>query len=125
YYICHVEGCFPHETKPENCDADFELHDGVVICDKPVGPISRKLGIHAVISESSGGKSARTHFMRLSYNPVTDTSLVICRLFTGRTHQIRVHVQYLGNFMCNVLFNRNFSCFYSFEFLVEHRAASC
>nr|CAH8837613.1 unnamed protein product [Trichobilharzia regenti] len=96
YYICHVEGCFPHETKPENCDADFELHDGVVICDKPVGPISRKLGIHAVISESSGGKSARTHFMRLSYNPVTDTSLVICRLFTGRTHQIRVHVQYLG-----------------------------
>ncbi|CAH8495008.1 unnamed protein product [Heterobilharzia americana] len=96
YYICHVEGCFPTETRPDDCCVDFEVSDGVVICDKPVGPISRKMGIHAVLSESAGGKSARTHFMRLSYNPVTNTSLVICRLFTGRTHQIRIHVQYLG-----------------------------
>ncbi|KAH9584501.1 RNA pseudouridylate synthase domain containing protein 2 [Schistosoma haematobium] len=94
YYICHVEGCFP--TEPINQCTGFEINNGVVVCSQPVGPISRRMGVHGVVPESAGGKFARTHFLRLNYNPVTNTSLVICRLFTGRTHQIRVHVQYLG-----------------------------
>ncbi|CAH8474115.1 unnamed protein product [Schistosoma turkestanicum] len=95
YYICHVDGCFPTESPIDQCNG-VEINNGVVICSQPVGPISRKMGIHAVMPESAGGKFAQTHFLRLSYNPITNTSLVICRLFTGRTHQIRIHVQYLG-----------------------------
>lgn len=42
------------------------------------------------------GEPACTHYSFLSYNPRTDTSLVELRLKTGRTHQIRVHMKYLG-----------------------------
>ncbi|TNN13988.1 RNA pseudouridylate synthase domain-containing protein [Schistosoma japonicum] len=94
HYICHVDGCFP--TEPIDHCTGFEINNGVVVCSQPVGPISPKMGIHAVLPESAGGKPARTHFLRLNYNSVTNTSLVICRLFTGRTHQIRIHTQYLG-----------------------------
>ncbi|VDP77848.1 unnamed protein product [Echinostoma caproni] len=54
------------------------------------------MGLHAVIPETDGGKPARTHFIRLAYDAASDTSLVLCRLYTGRTHQIRVHLQFLG-----------------------------
>lgn len=42
------------------------------------------------------GEEARTHFQIRSYHPKTDTSLVELKLETGRTHQIRVHMKYLG-----------------------------
>lgn len=42
------------------------------------------------------GEAARTHFKILSYQPDIDTSLVELKLETGRTHQIRVHMKYLG-----------------------------
>lgn len=40
------------------------------------------------------GKEAITVFQRLSYDG--NTSIVKCKPLTGRTHQIRVHLQYLG-----------------------------
>lgn len=42
------------------------------------------------------GEYACTHFTFLSYCPKSDTSLIKLRLETGRTHQIRVHMKYLG-----------------------------
>ncbi|MDA1089882.1 MAG: RluA family pseudouridine synthase [Proteobacteria bacterium] len=43
-----------------------------------------------------GGKAAQTHYQVL--NPAgTKASLVECRLKTGRTHQIRVHMAQLGH----------------------------
>lgn len=43
---------------------------------------------------SDGGKCAKTYFKCLKY--LNGYSLVSCKLDTGRTHQIRVHLSYLG-----------------------------
>lgn len=38
------------------------------------------------------GKEARTHFQRLATSEAGNASAVLCRLESGRTHQIRVHL---------------------------------
>ena len=43
------------------------------------------------------GDYACTHFFRLHYNPILDCSLLTLTLETGRTHQIRVHLKYIGH----------------------------
>lgn len=53
----------------------------------------------AVFPEGDHGKTAVTHYSvveRLGY-----VSLVECRLETGRTHQIRVHMKYIGHTLFN------------------------
>ena len=53
----------------------------------------------AVYPEGDKGKPAVTHFKvleRLGY-----VTLVSCKLETGRTHQIRVHMKYIGNTLFN------------------------
>lgn len=42
------------------------------------------------------GETAITHYKRITYNPEKDLSMVLLSLETGRTHQIRVHMKYLG-----------------------------
>lgn len=46
-------------------------------------------------------KEANTTFQRISYDPKSNTSIVLCKPHTGRTHQIRVHLQYLGHPIIN------------------------
>jgi 23S rRNA pseudouridine1911/1915/1917 synthase len=56
-------------------------------------PIGRKAGTrHAVRAD---GKAASTHFTPLSRSE--SGSLVLARPKTGRTHQIRVHLEHLGH----------------------------
>ncbi len=43
------------------------------------------------------GKPAKTLFQRLEYNPVDDISRVLLTPITGRSHQLRVHMQYIGH----------------------------
>lgn len=111
-YVARVKGKFP---------------DGVVVCDQPIMQVSPKLGLNRV---RATGKEAKTMFRRLAYYPtpapesptiVEDEngqsrpatpppalcneedgySIVHCLPLTGRTHQIRVHLQFLGHPITN------------------------
>lgn len=77
-YVCRVLGEFPESTEE-------------IVCDQPLGVASHKLGLHAVMPS---GKDSKTGFRRLSFNG--RTTVVLCKPYTGRTHQIRVHAQFLG-----------------------------
>lgn len=63
--------------------------------DAPLGRDPKNPVKFAVVSE--GGKEAITFFKVLKRFPQDDCTLVSCRLLTGRTHQIRVHMDYIGH----------------------------
>ena len=75
-YIALVHGVIPHDN-------------GTI--DAPIGrdPKDRKK-----MTVIEGGKHAVTHFKVLKR--FKDFTLIECRLETGRTHQIRVHMKYIG-----------------------------
>ena len=60
--------------------------------DAPIGRDPKDRIRYEVIS---GGKDSITHFEVLQR--FTKYSLVLCQLETGRTHQIRVHMRYIGH----------------------------
>lgn len=49
------------------------------------------------IVDAVNGKPSKTRFTVLGYDPNTDTSRVELEPLTGRTHQLRVHMQALGH----------------------------
>ena len=84
-YLARVDGVFPEgET----------VCKGHVRCKDPRG------GVYEAVAEpTSDSKTAETVFRRVS----TDgkTSVVECEPRTGRTHQLRVHLNYLGHPIVN------------------------
>ncbi|XP_064641365.1 pseudouridylate synthase RPUSD2-like [Lineus longissimus] len=82
-YVCRVVGEFPSER---------------VECTESMDILSPKLGIHRVCAQGEG-KESMTIFERMWYNG--KTSVVRCKPLTGRTHQIRVHLQFLGHPIIN------------------------
>jgi 23S rRNA pseudouridine1911/1915/1917 synthase len=62
--------------------------------EQPIGRDTRNRLRMAVVGEGSG-KPARSDFALLAGN--AKASLVACKLHTGRTHQIRVHLGWLGH----------------------------
>jgi len=66
------------------------------VCDAPIGVETTELGGRAI---DPGGLAARTEF-RLLHEFSDGTSLVEARPLTGRTNQIRLHLQHLGLPIC-------------------------
>jgi len=58
-------------------------------------PIARNPKNRLMMSVVEGGKEAKTAFVKLAQT-VHGTELIAAKLFTGRTHQIRVHLNTLG-----------------------------
>ncbi|KAL7529395.1 hypothetical protein ACHAWF_002959 [Thalassiosira exigua] len=52
-------------------------------------------------NDRKGIKPAQTSFALISYDESSDTSLVVAKPVTGRTHQIRLHLQKLGHPIAN------------------------
>lgn len=75
-YVCRVSGEFPQER---------------MVCSQPIKQLAHTVNLNYVHGE---GKLCTTIFDRLSFNG--QTSVVKCQPLSGRTHQIRVHLRYLG-----------------------------
>lgn len=76
---------------------DFEEDEGTICAH--VGRHQRFRKIMDAYPDGEHGKAAITHYKVLErFNYVT---LIECRLETGRTHQIRVHMQHIGHPLFN------------------------
>ncbi|KAA8496824.1 RNA pseudouridylate synthase domain-containing protein 2 [Porphyridium purpureum] len=69
-----------------------------VECTLPLNYDARSCRAHV---DTVQGKPARTTFVVRRYSAERDYSIVECTPFTGRTHQIRVHLQALGHPIIN------------------------
>ena len=113
-YVARVVGKFPDGEGEGSRNASGNGKGGVVKCEESILQISPILGLNRA---RATGKPAKTLFRRIAYYPpshaatngdtsipTTDNlgySIVHCLPLTGRTHQIRVHLQFLGHPISN------------------------
>lgn len=92
---------------------------GVIECKEPIEVVSYKIGVCKV---SSNGKDCTTTFQKIGFNG--HSSVVLCKPLTGRMHQIRVHLQYLGKFVVgrnHRIISKSSSCSHNHHHHNHHR----
>ncbi|MDR0762304.1 MAG: RluA family pseudouridine synthase [Campylobacteraceae bacterium] len=71
---------------------DYPLKNDTIV-DKPIG---RNPKNRLKMAVTQNGKAAKSAFCSLLTNESEEIELIAAKLFTGRTHQIRVHLNALG-----------------------------
>lgn len=66
------------------------LKEDLTLVDKPIGRSPKN---RLKMAEVPHGKPAQTLFKKLLLSRDEKSELIACKLFTGRTHQIRVHLE--------------------------------
>merc|ERR1712228_755322 len=89
-YLARVKGKIPLRLKDKGKEAE------IITVNQPIRCKNQQNGIHEIHQD---GKEAVTHFKFLSFNG--QSSLVQAQPKHGRTHQIRLHLQYLGHPIVN------------------------
>jgi 23S rRNA pseudouridine1911/1915/1917 synthase len=67
---------------------------------KPVGVIEERIGRHPVHRQRMSAATLRGRAAKTEYRVIRSSdraSLIECRLHSGRTHQVRVHLHHLGH----------------------------
>ncbi|KAK6924629.1 Pseudouridine synthase, RsuA/RluA-like [Dillenia turbinata] len=88
-YVAKVIGIFPEEEQVVHANVNYNAREGRSTVETGDGHDAASLK----------GKPACTKFRRISTNGTQ--SIVLCEPITGRTHQIRVHLQYTGHPIAN------------------------
>ncbi len=90
--------CIAEQLKDHSCRRTYHaVVHGVLKDDEGTinAPIGRSKSDRKKMAVEEGGKEAVTHYKVLKR--YRDHTYVECRLETGRTHQIRVHMAYIGH----------------------------
>ena len=104
YYLAKVQGRFP------SCRSDIHVEHNDLAhwkwCDEAQGvevnaPIETVDPMEGIRMITSHGKLSRSFFRLIAYDSDHDTSVVLCSPLTGRSHQLRVHLQWLGHSIVN------------------------
>ncbi|GAV74707.1 PseudoU_synth_2 domain-containing protein [Cephalotus follicularis] len=97
FFRQHIEAGMVHKQYIAKVVGEFPEDEQVV--DVNINHNAREGRSTAEVGDSCGGKAACTKFTRIDTNGTY--SIVLCEPITGRTHQIRVHLQYVGHPIAN------------------------
>ena len=114
-YVARVVGCFPefasstHTTSLSFTSIDLiggvllwvVFRRGEITVDQPIELLQELQGRGFRNRVGPDGKPATTEFRRLLFDEKLGESVVLCKPVTGRTHQIRLHLQWLKHPIVN------------------------
>merc|ERR1712238_26519 len=66
----------------------------IVQVDGPIETVDPANGIRRITSK---GKPSTSRYQLIDYDSRSDTSIIVCTPVTGRSHQLRVHLEWLGH----------------------------